>query len=200
MARGTAPGPGAAPATARHVAPAALAAPPAARAPARALGRRAGRGGAGVVARAVSEGPVIAVKGEAPVVGGLLTAERKEVVASLEDFAEEKLLKLLMPAEKCWQPQVSGRPPGLRLRAPGKTPPRPGPPRSRPPPAAAGPRSDPGPTRRLTRGAPQDYLPDPSSPTFIDEVRALRERTAELPDDFLVVLVGDMVTEEALPT
>ena len=43
-------------------------------------------------------------------------------------------------------------------------------------------------------------MPDPSSPTFIDEVRALRERTAELPDDFLVVLVGDMVTEEALPT
>lgn len=99
------------------------------------------------------------------------------------------------------------------LAAAGERPtPRPPSPRSRenppaawassipPPPAAAGPRSDPGPTRRLTRGAPQDYLPDPSSPTFIDEVRALRERTAELPDDFLVVLVGDMVTEEALPT
>ena len=52
----------------------------------------------------------MAVKSEAPVVGGLLTAERKEVVASLEEFAEEKLLKLLMPAEKCWQPQVSGPP------------------------------------------------------------------------------------------
>ena len=28
----------------------------------------------------------------------------------------------------------------------------------------------------------------------------LRKRTESLPDDYLVVLVGDMITEEALPT
>jgi len=28
----------------------------------------------------------------------------------------------------------------------------------------------------------------------------LRKRAASLPDDYLVVLVGDMITEEALPT
>jgi len=32
------------------------------------------------------------------------------------------------------------------------------------------------------------------------QVRALRERTKELPDDYWVVLVGDLITEEALPT
>ncbi|KAL8130570.1 hypothetical protein V2J09_019725 [Rumex salicifolius] len=49
---------------------------------------------------------------------------------------------------------------------------------------------------------PQDYLPDSSLPSdeFAEEVRALQERTAELPDDYLVVLVGDMITEDALPT
>uniref|UniRef100_A0A061R077 Plastid acyl-acp desaturase n=2 Tax=Tetraselmis sp. GSL018 TaxID=582737 RepID=A0A061R077_9CHLO len=34
----------------------------------------------------------------------------------------------------------------------------------------------------------------------MDEVAELRERTSQLPDDFLVVLTGDMITEEALPT
>ncbi|RCV06495.1 hypothetical protein SETIT_1G167200v2 [Setaria italica] len=47
---------------------------------------------------------------------------------------------------------------------------------------------------------PQDYLPDASSEAFVDEVRELRARAAEIPDDLLVCLVGDMVTEEALPT
>ena len=32
------------------------------------------------------------------------------------------------------------------------------------------------------------------------QVRELRERTDALPDDYFVVLVGDMITEEALPT
>ncbi|RVW84984.1 Stearoyl-[acyl-carrier-protein] 9-desaturase 6, chloroplastic [Vitis vinifera] len=31
-------------------------------------------------------------------------------------------------------------------------------------------------------------------------VRELRDRTAELPDEYFVVLVGDMITEDALPT
>ncbi|KAF7096852.1 hypothetical protein CFC21_098742 [Triticum aestivum] len=47
---------------------------------------------------------------------------------------------------------------------------------------------------------PQDYLPDPSLDRFYDEVKELRERAEEIPDDYLVCLVGDMVTEEALPT
>lgn len=47
---------------------------------------------------------------------------------------------------------------------------------------------------------PQDHLPDPSLESFYDEVKELRARASELPDDYLVVLVGDMITEEALPT
>ncbi|KAK7282641.1 hypothetical protein RIF29_11581 [Crotalaria pallida] len=49
---------------------------------------------------------------------------------------------------------------------------------------------------------PHDMLPDSSLPSdeFIDQVRALRNRMAQLPDDYLVVLVGAMITEEALPT
>ncbi|BBN03565.1 acyl-[acyl-carrier-protein] desaturase [Marchantia polymorpha subsp. ruderalis] len=47
---------------------------------------------------------------------------------------------------------------------------------------------------------PQDHLPEPSSEGFYEEVKELRARAAELPDDYLVVLVGDMITEEALPT
>lgn len=47
---------------------------------------------------------------------------------------------------------------------------------------------------------PQDLLPDPQAENFLDEVRELRQRSLMLPDDYLVVLVGDMITEEALPT
>lgn len=50
---------------------------------------------------------------------------------------------------------------------------------------------------------PIEFLPDPaklSADEFTDQVRALRERTAELPEEYFVVLVGDMITEEALPT
>lgn len=47
---------------------------------------------------------------------------------------------------------------------------------------------------------PQDFLPDPASDGFEDQVKELRERAKEIPDEYFVVLVGDMVTEEALPT
>ncbi|CAL5391768.1 unnamed protein product [Camellia sinensis] len=47
---------------------------------------------------------------------------------------------------------------------------------------------------------PQQFLPDPKSDGFMDQVEELRERAKELPDDYLVVLIGDMITEEALPT
>ncbi|XP_030938253.1 stearoyl-[acyl-carrier-protein] 9-desaturase, chloroplastic [Quercus lobata] len=47
---------------------------------------------------------------------------------------------------------------------------------------------------------PQDFLPDPASDGFHDQVKELRERAKEIPDDYFVALVGDMITEEALPT
>ncbi|KAJ8755449.1 hypothetical protein K2173_019247 [Erythroxylum novogranatense] len=47
---------------------------------------------------------------------------------------------------------------------------------------------------------PQDFLPDPASDGFDEQVKELRERAKEIPDDYIVVLVGDMITEEALPT
>lgn len=47
---------------------------------------------------------------------------------------------------------------------------------------------------------PQDFLPDPASDGFEEQVREIRERAREIPDDYFVVLVGDMITEEALPT
>ncbi|CAA7405420.1 unnamed protein product [Spirodela intermedia] len=47
---------------------------------------------------------------------------------------------------------------------------------------------------------PQDFLPESSSDGFHEQVAELRERAKELPDDYFVCLVGDMITEEALPT
>lgn len=47
---------------------------------------------------------------------------------------------------------------------------------------------------------PTDFLPDSKSDSFFEEVREIRELSKELPYDFWVVLVGDMITEEALPT
>ncbi|CAD5172128.1 unnamed protein product [Musa acuminata subsp. malaccensis] len=47
---------------------------------------------------------------------------------------------------------------------------------------------------------PQDFLPDFSSEAFNEEVMELRERSKELPDEYFVCLVGDMITEEAVPT
>ncbi|KAH8517392.1 hypothetical protein Peur_048575 [Populus x canadensis] len=47
---------------------------------------------------------------------------------------------------------------------------------------------------------PQDFLPQADSEGFYEQVKELRERSKELPDDYFVVLVGDMITEEALPT
>lgn len=47
---------------------------------------------------------------------------------------------------------------------------------------------------------PQDYLPDLAQDGWEDDVKELRAMAKELPDEVMVVLVGDMVTEEALPT
>ncbi|MFV8341531.1 acyl-ACP desaturase [Flavobacterium sp. XS2P39] len=47
---------------------------------------------------------------------------------------------------------------------------------------------------------PTDFLPNSQSDTFFDEVKELREIAKDLPYDFWVTLVGDTITEEALPT
>lgn len=47
---------------------------------------------------------------------------------------------------------------------------------------------------------PSDLLPDVNSDEGFERVRDLQTAARELPDDVLVVLIGDMITEEALPT
>lgn len=47
---------------------------------------------------------------------------------------------------------------------------------------------------------PADFLPDASKETFFEEVKELQESTKELSYDLLAVLIGDTITEEALPT
>ncbi|MFD2551577.1 acyl-ACP desaturase [Bizionia sediminis] len=47
---------------------------------------------------------------------------------------------------------------------------------------------------------PTDFLPNSESDNFLEQVTEIRELSKELPYDFWVVLVGDMITEEALPT
>ncbi|WP_242927687.1 acyl-ACP desaturase [Pontibacter vulgaris] len=47
---------------------------------------------------------------------------------------------------------------------------------------------------------PADLLPDSTLDNFFDEVKQLRERARDLSYDLLAVLVGDTITEEALPT
>jgi acyl-[acyl-carrier-protein] desaturase len=46
---------------------------------------------------------------------------------------------------------------------------------------------------------PTDFLPNMSAEDWREQVQALREPARALSDELLVVLVGDMVTEEALP-
>lgn len=47
---------------------------------------------------------------------------------------------------------------------------------------------------------PSDFLPNPQSNSFISEVEEIREISKDLGNDFWISLVGDMITEEALPT
>ncbi|MFC5282077.1 acyl-ACP desaturase [Pedobacter alpinus] len=47
---------------------------------------------------------------------------------------------------------------------------------------------------------PADFLPDSSKDTFFDEVKDLQGNAKELSYDLMAVLVGDTITEEALPT
>ncbi len=47
---------------------------------------------------------------------------------------------------------------------------------------------------------PTDLLPNLQSENYMEEIKQIREESKELGYDFWVVLVADMVTEEALPT
>jgi len=47
---------------------------------------------------------------------------------------------------------------------------------------------------------PTDLLPNPQSDSFLEEVKEIREVSKDLDDDFWITMVGDTITEEALPT
>ncbi len=47
---------------------------------------------------------------------------------------------------------------------------------------------------------PTDYLPDLAAEDWIERLRRFREPAGQLDDELLVVLVADMITEEALPS
>jgi acyl-[acyl-carrier-protein] desaturase len=47
---------------------------------------------------------------------------------------------------------------------------------------------------------PTDFLPDMSRSDAIEQVVELRRRSAGLPGEVITSLVGNMITEEALPT
>lgn len=51
-----------------------------------------------------------------------------------------------------------------------------------------------------TNWQPADWLPDATRETFLEEIKELQESTRELSYDYMAVLVGDTITEEALPT
>ena len=47
---------------------------------------------------------------------------------------------------------------------------------------------------------PSDFLPDFSDIDFVDKIKVLQESIANVPDSVMVSLVGNMITEEALPS
>ena len=51
-----------------------------------------------------------------------------------------------------------------------------------------------------TNWQPADFLPASNDPDFGREIKDLQEQCRELPYDYMAVLVGDIITEEALPT
>lgn len=51
-----------------------------------------------------------------------------------------------------------------------------------------------------TNWQPSDFLPDPTSATFMDEVEELQSLAQQMDYDLFTVLIGDTITEEALPT
>src|SRR3954465_3637352 len=51
-----------------------------------------------------------------------------------------------------------------------------------------------------TNWQPSDFLPDSTSDTFFQDIKTLRENAKDLSYDLVAVLIGDTITEEALPT
>lgn len=51
-----------------------------------------------------------------------------------------------------------------------------------------------------TNWQPSDFLPKNNDPDFTNEIKEIQEQCRELPYDYMAVLVGDIITEEALPT
>ncbi|UBM60399.1 acyl-ACP desaturase [Marinilongibacter aquaticus] len=51
-----------------------------------------------------------------------------------------------------------------------------------------------------TNWQPSDFLPVSDSADFLPDIKLLQESCRELPYDYIAVLVGDTITEEALPT
>jgi len=47
---------------------------------------------------------------------------------------------------------------------------------------------------------PTDFLPDMTQEDALDQVKLLRERAAGIPDTIITSLIGNMITEEALPS
>ncbi len=47
---------------------------------------------------------------------------------------------------------------------------------------------------------PTDFLPNPQKDNFIEEIKEIQELSKDLDDDFWVCMIGDTITEEALPT
>lgn len=47
---------------------------------------------------------------------------------------------------------------------------------------------------------PSDFLPDSSGENFKEEIEELQTFAREMPYDLFVTLIGDCITEEALPT
>jgi acyl-[acyl-carrier-protein] desaturase len=51
-----------------------------------------------------------------------------------------------------------------------------------------------------TNWQPSDFLPESNNPEFIKEIKEIQEQCKALPYDYMAILVGDIITEEALPT
>ena len=47
---------------------------------------------------------------------------------------------------------------------------------------------------------PTDFLPDMAQPDALEDVKKLQERAANIPDTVITSLIGNMITEEALPS
>jgi len=47
---------------------------------------------------------------------------------------------------------------------------------------------------------PSDFLPDSTKPSFFDDIKELQGNAKDISYDLLAVLIGDTITEEALPT